>query len=136
MEDGKNTRFEEQQKDQQEKLFTQEDVEEILKKRLARERRRYGREAGDGEENSDREKDLAEREMKLLAKEKLMEAGMPLGLADVLRYSDEKTLDNAIQVVKNLNQASQDKKAWGQRMQSQRGGPDQFRQAMGLDRKG
>lgn len=113
------------------KMFTQEEVDEIIRKRLARERKK-----GDSEQETDtgRESDLEARELKLMAKEKLMEAGMPLNLAEVLNYSDEDSLDEAIETIRNLNKEAP--KSWGQR-QSQNRAPnaDPYRKAMGLDRK-
>lgn len=125
---------EEQQESQELKTFTQEEVEDIIKRRLARERKKNDRETGtDGQ---DREKDLEARELKLKAKEKLFDAGMPLNLADVLRYDDEKTLDEAIQSIQELNREAP--KGWGQRVSSGNTAStqDPIRKAMGLDRKG
>lgn len=121
------------------RTYTQEEVENIVRKRLNRERMKNEREAAGNE--ADREKALDERELKIAAKEKLMEAGMPLKLADILKYNDEESLDAAISAVKDLNHKQKDQEssgAWGQRVSGGKSVPpgDQFRQAMGLDRKG
>lgn len=112
------------------KMFTQEEVDEIVGKRLARERRKTGQENTDDPAEV-RERSLADRELKVMAKEKLMEKGLPTDLADVLRYSDEKTLETALEAISTLKLGTP--KAWGQRMGSSPGRVrDPFRDAMGL----
>lgn len=115
---------------QEQKTFTQEEVDEIVRKRLARERKKADQDNG-ASSGSDREKTLDERELKIMAKEKLHDSGLPINLADILRYSDEESLDNAIEEIKNMNKGAP--KAWGQRV-SRGGGTqtDPYRKAMGL----
>lgn len=79
--------------EQQEKTFTQEQVNAIVSKRLAEDR------ASRASEFDKREKELNQREMQIRAKELLSERGLPKNLADVLRYSDEKSLIAAIDVI-------------------------------------
>lgn len=100
----------EQQENTEVKTFTQEEVDEIIKKRLARERKKTESEQLP---ETDREKNLEQRELTLMAKEKLLDEGMPLDLAGVLKFSDEKTLEEAIETIKNLSKEAP--KAWGQR---------------------
>lgn len=123
-----------EQQENTDKTFTQAEVNEIVRNRLAREREkndRYGDNAG-----NDREKSLEDRELRLMAREKLFESGMPTSLADVLRYSDEKSLEKAIETIKNLNKNKEAPRSWGQR---QSGGintnGDPIRKAMGLNRE-
>lgn len=78
---------------QQEKTFTQEQVNAIVSKRLAEDR------ASRASEFDKREKELNQREMQIRAKELLSERGFPKNLADVLRYSDEESLKAAIDVI-------------------------------------
>lgn len=78
---------------QQEKTFTQEQVNAIVSKRLAEDR------ASRASEFDKREKELNQREMQIRAKELLSERGLPKNLADVLRYSDEESLKAAIDVI-------------------------------------
>lgn len=78
---------------QQEKTFTQEQVNAIVSKRLAEDRASWA------SEFDKREKELNQREMQIRAKELLSERGLPKNLADVLRYSDEESLKAAIDVI-------------------------------------
>lgn len=120
---------EEQAQDQ--KTFTQDEVEEIVKRRLARERRKTEREQ-ESDSGTDRDITLEERELRVMAREKLFDEGLPSSLADVLKYSDEKSLTKAIEVIKGLEK--QAPKSWGQRQGSHVGKPDPIRKAMGLNR--
>lgn len=118
---------------QEPRTFTQEEVDEIVRKRLARERKKTDAN-NDQESGSDREKTLEDRELKVMAREKLLDAGMPSSLADVLRYSDEKSLEKAMETIKNLDRGVP--KSWGERQSSRRNSNvDIYRKAMGLDRR-
>lgn len=81
--------------EQQEKTFTQEQLDSIIKKRLAEDR------ASRTSEFDKREEELNRREMQIRAKELLSERGLPKNLADVLRYSDEESLKAAIDVIEH-----------------------------------
>lgn len=119
-------------REQEDRTFTQEEVDEIVRKRLARERKRTEPDSGD-----DREKSLEERELKVMAREKLLAEGMPSQLADILRYSDEETLEEAMNTIKSLQISKEPRAAWGQRQLS-RGGErydTAIRRAMGLQQK-
>lgn len=132
-----NERMEETLDRGEEKTFTQEEVEEIVKKRLARERKKAAR-GTEGEDSlTERENRLAEREIRLTARERLQEEGLPMSLADVLRYSDEKTLETAIEALKEFKADTEPRKAWGMRQSSsgKNTGDSQIRQAMGLNQK-
>lgn len=135
MEENKNTMqgSENERSESDERTYTQKEVDDIISKRLARERKKYEREFAGGD--AEREKALNARELKLTAREKLINAGMPSSLADVLKYDDEESLDEAISAVKDYKGEPYSGKAWGQRMGASVK-PDRFREAMGLDRKG
>lgn len=126
----------ERQENNEEKTFTQDEVNEIVRKRLARERMKNG---SDEDPGTDRERSLEERELHLMAREKLFDEGLPSQLADILKYSDEKSLDAALKVIKELNIGSgaPKGKSWGQRQLSH--GRDneaaKIRDAMGLNHK-
>lgn len=126
-----------EQQENTEKTFTQAEVDEIVRKRLARERKKTGLDDNSDGDNAgnDREKSLEDRELRLMAREKLFESGMPTSLADVLRYSDEKSLEKAIETIKNLDKNQESPKAWGNRMGTRKSdNSDPIRKAMGLNR--
>lgn len=79
-----------------EKTFTQEEVNRIVSDRLARERDKRTAEL------DEREKALRQRELSVIAREKLEEAGLNKELCDVLRFDDEASLDEAISKLKNI----------------------------------
>lgn len=113
----------------EERVFTQEELEEILQKRLARERR--NRPGTDGLQS--REKELENRELLVEAKERLAEAGLPVALAQVLRYEDKAALEKAIDLISGLDTARS--VSWGQRPSGGRAAAqeDPIRRAMGLE---
>ena len=123
------------------KKFTQEEVNRIVQDRLARDRRGRGSEenAEESYSGNDRERSLEERELHLMARERLFNEGLPSQLADVLKYSDEASLDEALEVIKGLNFSKADAPkgmSWGQRQGGRGVSEDtKIRKAMGLDRK-
>lgn len=82
--------------DNVEKTFTQDDVNRIVSERLARERDKRTAEL------DEREKALRQRELLIVAREKLDEAGLNKELCKVLRYDDEAELDEAIKQLKSI----------------------------------
>ena len=123
----------------QEKIFTKEEVNRIVQERLARDRKaREAEQDSVGMEKSitDREKALEERELKLMAREKLMDEGLPIDLADILSYSDEKTLEEVIDKIKKINGIRYSGASWGERISggTSRSRHDSIREAMGLNR--
>lgn len=111
------------------RTFTQAEVDEIVKKRLARVKRESDN-SMDSAGMANREKELEQRELNLLAREKLFENRLPSSLAGVLKFSDAETLDAAINEIKQLNKPAG---AWGMRQNSNRMENDSaLRQAMGL----
>lgn len=79
-----------------EKTFTQAELNRILADRLTRDRDRRAAEL------DEREKQLKARELAVIAAEKLAAAGLPKGLAEVLRYDDEESLTAAIEQLASL----------------------------------
>lgn len=126
----------------QEKTFSQAEVDEIVKNRLARDRKSRGT----GDDFSEREKELSDREIRLMAREKLFDKHLPADLIDIIKFSDEKTLDEAIEKFEKIigkspsasddeqNMTSQKKMSWGTSVSkgkaTNRGDP--YRKAMGL----
>lgn len=79
-----------------EKTFTQEQVNQIISDRLARDRAK-------GEAAlAEREQQLAQRELLLTAKEKLTENGLPVELVDALNVSSPEALEKALSTVKTV----------------------------------
>ena len=72
-----------------EKTFTQEQVNQIISDRLARDRAKG-------------EAALAERELLLTAREKLTENGLPVELVDALNVSSPEALEKALSTVKTV----------------------------------
>ena len=68
------------------KTFTQEQVNDIVEKRLAKERKRL---MGMIEDDEATKAELAKNRLQLSATKKLTEAGYPIVLAELLDYSDE-----------------------------------------------
>lgn len=89
----------------EEKTFTQGEVNKIVSDRLRTERKKLEA-AVTGEytaELAERERDILQRELKMDAKERLQEAGLPPSAAKLLRYDDEETykqsLEDALAVI-------------------------------------
>lgn len=79
-----------------EKTFTQEQVNQIISDRLARDRAK-------GEAAlAEREQQLAQRELLLTAREKLTESGLPVELVDALNVSSPEALEKALSTVKTV----------------------------------
>lgn len=79
-----------------EKTFTQEQVNQIISDRLARDRAK-------GEAAlAEREQQLAQRELLLTAKEKMTEQGLPLELLDALNLSSPEALEKSLNIVSTV----------------------------------
>lgn len=87
-----------------EKTFTQDDVNRIVSERLARERDKRSTEL------DEKEKELRQRELAVIAREKLEEAGLNKELCNVLRYDDEESLDKAIAQLTSIQGFKDEKK--------------------------
>lgn len=92
----KDTTMNDQQPGQTGKTFTQEEVNRIVSDRLARDREKRTAEL------DEREKAVKARELAVIAAEKLTAAGLPKEMAGVLKYDDEKTLDEAIAKISSM----------------------------------
>ena len=79
-----------------EKTFTQDELNRIISERLARNRDKRTAEF------DEREKELKRRELSIIAREKLDEAGLSKELCKVLKYDDEAELDEAIQQLQHI----------------------------------
>ena len=120
-------------------LFTQEQVNAIVSKRLKEQK------AALAAELDQREKDINKREMAIRAAELLSEKGLDKGLASVLKYDTEDELKTAIDTISNIQGMKADQDGSGKserrhiienrlpefhRDDTQ---PDQFKKAFGLE---
>ncbi len=93
-----------------EKTFSQDDVNEIVQKRLMRDREVRSVAGGAGrlaEELAHREESLLLRERKLATKERLVAMSLPTEAADLLDYSDDETIEKSLATVKSLLQKTE-----------------------------
>lgn len=88
---------------QQEKTFTQEQVNKIVEERLARERNKYENirkgMSPEAAELTEREKNLTRREMTFEAKEKLQEMGLPLEAVGLLNLESSQTVKESTELL-------------------------------------
>ena len=109
-----------------EKTFTQKDLDAIIDKRLARERKeaderiktavteaqklakmsadeRLEHERQEREKTlKDRESEITRRELRAEAKSQLSDKGLPVELAEILPYSDAESTNNALEAVEKV----------------------------------
>lgn len=99
-------------KDQQQgnmRLFTQDEVSEIVQRRLARAK-------GDaGAASSAREQELNRRELQLDARERLADAGIPKDYLPLVNCSSKEEMENSIKLIADLT-GQQKKKMSGYRV--------------------
>lgn len=79
---------------QQEKLFTQEEVNRIVGERLARVKNQP-----DNSGYAEREHELNQREMRLDARERLADAGIPKELLPLVNCSSKEDMENSIKLI-------------------------------------
>lgn len=89
---------------QEEKTFTQEEVNEIVRRRLSKEREKFtSLMDSEGEKKLiEREKAVLKRELRADAMDKLKESGLPVSLADLLDYSDEESYTASFERVRGV----------------------------------
>lgn len=88
------------------KTFTQEDVNRIVGERLAKDR------AKNDADLIKREQELKQRELAMTAREILSAKGLPKDLAEILRYSDEESLNKSVDRIKELIEKETDSKGF------------------------
>ena len=81
---------------QEEKTFTQEQVNAIVGERLAKEKTKADAAL------AEKERELAQRELLLTAKEKIAEKGLPPELLDAINVTSAEALDNSLAVVEAI----------------------------------
>lgn len=95
--------------DEQAKLYTQEEVDKIVKKRLGRERNKFEKTKNKLINESEFSSDLIEREKAVTLKEmkfeyalKVQDEGLPLELVDYIDYSDPENANNSYNEIVGL----------------------------------
>lgn len=83
-----------QQTQQQERTFTQDEVNRIVQERLAR-----AKNAPDNSGYAERERALDQRERRLEAREKLADAGLPKELSPLVNCSGKKEMEDSIKLI-------------------------------------
>lgn len=81
-----------------EKTFSQEEVNRIVGERLAKEKAKSNNDT----DFSKREQELAQRELRLTAKESLTEKGLPVQLLDALNCTDKETMEKSISTIETI----------------------------------
>lgn len=79
------------------KIFTQEEVNEIVKSRLSREQARL--ESANQAQYAAREAELLEREFVLQAKEAMIARGLPMELASIIKTTDAEGIGKAVELL-------------------------------------
>ena len=90
---------------EEEKKYTDADLDRIIAKRIARERNRLSKMLKDEQEESDmekRERDITRREFKADARERLSDAGYPVAIADILNYEDNDAFEESYKRVTDI----------------------------------
>lgn len=125
---------------QEEKTFTQEEVNRIVKERLARSRGNQEPKGGENkaaDETESKEAELKAREMNLLAREQLLDAGIDAECLPLLKGTvDENDLKDRIEILKKyLSKKGEEPNGFtqiGAPGSCRNQGSDPIRQAMGL----
>ena len=95
--------------EKKEKTFTQDEVNEIISKRLAKQKDSLMRSIEDGqrsEELDERERKITERELKADAAVKLSEAGLPHNIASLLKYDSKESYEESYKEVTEIFRAA------------------------------
>lgn len=119
-----------------EKKYTDDDVDKIVARKIAAERKKMSKMFNDGlqEELEAREKDLLRRELRMDVKERLKVDGHPVELADLMNYNSkedcEKSYNKVMEVLGIVSRIEAEEKARGitPKAYSSPDGPN-FRQA-------
>ena len=121
---------------QEEKTFTQEEVNRIVQERLARSK---GNQGPKGEENNKAADEMESKEAELKAREQLLDAGLDADCLPLLKGAvDENDLKDRIEILKkHLSKKDEEPKPRGFIQigapgQDAEKGSDPIRQAMGL----
>lgn len=89
----------------QNKTFTEDEVNDIVKKRVAREQKKIAKMLDtDKFENEllEREQKIIERELRADARQQLTEVGLPLEIADIIKWEDPESYEETFNKVYEL----------------------------------
>lgn len=92
MEDIKNQEMEQENSNNEEKTFTQDEVNRIVQERLSRNKTK-------NDELEEREKKIIQRELKADCKDILIEKNLPVELSELFNGYSEDDLDKFIEVI-------------------------------------
>lgn len=81
-----------------ERTFTQDDVNRIVQERLAKEKAKNSGEA----DFAKREQELAQRELRMTAKELLSEKSLPVQILDALNCTDKEAMEKSIATIETV----------------------------------
>lgn len=136
----------EQQNTQEEvKTFTQDEVNDIVQKRLVKQRERLSKAFQEERQTSDleeRERNITKRELKADVLEKLAGAGLPSSLAELINYDNAEDCEKSLKEVgaifnQSLSEAIKHKARQSTPTESGGSGwakPDRLAQAFGVKR--
>lgn len=112
------------------KTFTQEEVNAIVQKRLAEEKSKHAKELEDMQE------EVAIREKKLDAQERLKEKGLPAELVGLVNLRDEESFNSSIELIEKTYTHHEEQNNNSRTQYTPAGGEghyeDPVRKAMGL----
>ena len=94
---------------EQEKKYTDSDVDKIVAKKIMRERERMQKLFTGEQQLSDiekRERDVQRRELKADAKDMLIECGLPCSLAEILNYESREEMEKSLDIVEKCVKAA------------------------------
>lgn len=125
---------------QNERTFTQDEVNRIVQERLNKERSKV--DAAKEKEFADREAELARKEFRIEARKELYDRGLPEELLDALNISDKDTFENSLEIIEKIlkpheqesekNEELERNKARFTMPMNRQSGADAIRAAMGL----
>lgn len=84
-----------------EKKYTDADLDRIIARKIAAERKRMSKMFNDEQQNEleERERNVLRRELKADAKDALIQEGLPASLADILKYDSKEEYESSLKTV-------------------------------------
>lgn len=103
--ENSNNEYLEQESNINEKSYSEDEVNEIVQRRLARERKKFNKILDSDEFDKElikREKAISLREMKADAKEFLSENNIPPVFIDLVNFDDRQKMEDSLKVIENI----------------------------------